>query len=298
MGKKQKTEVVSDVGKVPVFLAWSGPSSEKMAKVFHKYLPAMIQALDPFMSKEDISKGSRWPSDIAGKLESSQSGILCITPENLESRWLHFEAGAISKIVKESHVCPFLLGMSETDLKAPLSMYQATTFDKDELYKLVTTLNSLCAGLGLKERTLIMTFETYWPKIEKEFSDIANKLKQPQKAKVESSERTQSELLEELVIMGREQSRQLAGLARSFMPKKQPESETPYSGSVASRLRKMIEFELSKRGITVTAFYKRGSNSMISIVDKPIDDETVKFLSNIAKNNKYQIQFHWPLEPD
>ena len=41
-------------------------------------------------------------------LEGKRFGILCITPENQENPWIHFEAGALWKADEERRVCPLL----------------------------------------------------------------------------------------------------------------------------------------------------------------------------------------------
>jgi hypothetical protein len=49
------------------------------------------------MSAEEIGKGERWSINLAKELESSNFGLVCLTPENVNAPWLHFEAGAILK---------------------------------------------------------------------------------------------------------------------------------------------------------------------------------------------------------
>ena len=39
-------------------------------------------------------------------LSPASYGIICLTPENLASPWIHFEVGALFKGSGESHVCP------------------------------------------------------------------------------------------------------------------------------------------------------------------------------------------------
>ena len=105
------------IGNTSVFLAWSGEVSKKMAGLLKEYLPLFVRNIAIFMS-EDITKGKRWHSEIANALGSTKFGILCLTPENLTSEWIHFEAGALSKTIDDStHVCPLLLGVKKSELK-------------------------------------------------------------------------------------------------------------------------------------------------------------------------------------
>ena len=63
-----------------VFISWSGPQSKQVAETLHHYLPLMINAIQPWLSSADIDAGARWASDIAGKLQQSKVGIICLTP--------------------------------------------------------------------------------------------------------------------------------------------------------------------------------------------------------------------------
>ena len=67
--------------------------------------------LNPWLSSADIDKGSRWATDVAAKLETSKIGIICVTPGNLHSDWILFEAGALSKTLQNTFVWPLLLAI-------------------------------------------------------------------------------------------------------------------------------------------------------------------------------------------
>lgn len=107
-----------------VFLSWSGERSRAIAEVLKEWLPSVLQAIRPYFSPEDTTKGSRWASEIAKELEASRIALLVITPENQEAPWLLFEAGALSKNLDRSRVCPLLFGgMEPTDVKGPLVQF-------------------------------------------------------------------------------------------------------------------------------------------------------------------------------
>jgi hypothetical protein len=97
-----------------VFISWSGLRSQAVAQKLRIWLRDVIQALDPWISVEDIDKGQRWGLVMAERLESTHAGVICLTPENLTAPWLLFEAGALSKLHREAKVCTYLIDMPYT----------------------------------------------------------------------------------------------------------------------------------------------------------------------------------------
>src|SRR5439155_27102989 len=125
-----------------VFISWSGERSKAVAEALRYWLPKVIQAIEPWMSADDIEKGTRWRSGIADELGQSSVGIICVTRENLDSTWIHFEAGALSKQQQNTFVCSFLFALAPTDIREPLSQFQATKAQKEDLRKLLSTINN------------------------------------------------------------------------------------------------------------------------------------------------------------
>lgn len=176
-----------------IFLSWSGERSERVAKALHRWLPLMIQAVRPWVSAKDIEKGAWWSSDLATHLELSHVGIICLTQENLEAPWLLFEAGAISKAIATSFVCPYLYGLKPADVKGPLSLYQATKADRDDTLGLVKTINKALEADALQEHQLEKLYTMLWPDLEAELESI------PVMQHKEEPLRSERELIEELL---------------------------------------------------------------------------------------------------
>src|SRR5215469_4587723 len=120
-----------------IFISWSGARSQAVAEALKDWLPMIINAANPFLSVADIDKGARWSSEIAGKLEKSKAGIICLTPGNMNSEWILFEAGALSKTVSNTYVCPLLIGLKPADVKGPLAQFQFTMTSKVDMLQLV-----------------------------------------------------------------------------------------------------------------------------------------------------------------
>lgn len=198
--------------KTSVFLAWSGPVSQKMAVLLKKYLPLLVRSIDVFLS-EDIGKGKRWHSEIANALGSTKFGILCLTPENLSSEWIHFEAGALSKTIEDTHVCPLLLDVKKSDLKEPLASFHATLFDEKEFRKLVNDLAKACSD-GLEVEQLNTLMDALWPKINANIKELKAELAEARKKSGEPEDTAKSDpLLEEVLVRVREHGRRLAEMS-------------------------------------------------------------------------------------
>lgn len=145
-----------------VFLSWSGKRSQQMAEVLSDWLGQVIQAVEPWIST-DIEKGARWSQEISDKLEESRVGITCLTRGNLNENYILFEAGAISK-TKDARVCTFLLDLKPTDIERPLGEFQHTKFEKEDVRKLLHTINGAVKKEGeraLGEKQLDKIFERY-----------------------------------------------------------------------------------------------------------------------------------------
>jgi hypothetical protein len=105
-----------------VFISWSGTRSGAAAEALRAWLPKIINAVKPWLSSADIDKGARWGADVAGRLDSANAGIICLTPGNLHSDWILFEAGALSKtILQKTLVCTLLIDLEPTDVEGPRS---------------------------------------------------------------------------------------------------------------------------------------------------------------------------------
>jgi hypothetical protein len=154
-----------------VFLGWSGNTSHKVALAFHNWLPRVIQTIVPWVSSEDIAKGARWNPDIAKQLEASRYGIICVTRDNVNSPWINFEAGALSKEINQSYVSPFVFNLKPSEINGPLSQFQYTVNEKADLKKLLFTINDKKEHV-LQKDALEDAFEMWWPQLENKLAQI------------------------------------------------------------------------------------------------------------------------------
>jgi hypothetical protein len=185
-----------------VFISWSGELSKNIAEIYRDWLPGVIQAVKPYYTPDDITKGSRWNNEISKELDAASIGIICLTRDNLDSSWIMFEAGALSKNIEESKVCPILFGIEPSDIKGPLVHFQAAKFSKGEMKKLIKMINSELGDNGLPTSVLDNVFEKWWPELDVKIQGAM----QQGIAFTEENVRNDRELLEEILALTRRTS--------------------------------------------------------------------------------------------
>jgi TIR domain len=192
-----------------IFISWSGNVSRAVAVALREWLPSVLQAAEPYVSSEDIEKGARWSAEIAQQLNDTAFGIICVTKDNFGSPWINFEAGALSKSVDTSHVSPFLLDMRPTDLVGPLSQFQVTLPELEDVIRLLRSINSF-AERPVDEIRLDRSVQMWWPGLEQQLKAIRNEERKPET----EVQREPIDMIEELLEITRGIQRRLAEAAQ------------------------------------------------------------------------------------
>lgn len=161
-----------------LFLSWSGDQSKALASALRDWIPLVIQSVKPWFSPEDIDKGARWMSDLSSQLEQQSVAVICVTRQNTNAPWLLFEAGALSKALESSWVCPVLLGMEPSEIQGPLAQFQATRTNKEDIRRLLDTINKRTQSPLLDQR-LDIIFEAFWPQFESQLDAIISSNQAP-----------------------------------------------------------------------------------------------------------------------
>lgn len=152
-----------------VFISWSGSVSHAVARYLSDWIQNVVLDAVPWVSDEDIHKGSLWLPKLQEGLQNAKAGILVLTPENAEKPWMLFEAGAIWKALPRTTCCPLLVGIEATDLSGPLASFQGTVAsDELEVYKLVTAIDSAVRKDTGENAKLKRRFEKFWPDLQNE----------------------------------------------------------------------------------------------------------------------------------
>lgn len=144
-----------------IFISQSGDRSNALAHVIKDLVRLLVNEADPWISDEGIDKGARSLTVITQNLESADSGIICLTSDNLTEPWILFEAGALSRRERD-RVWTVLLDIENEQVKPPLGQFQHSKASRDDLYRVVDSINKRSA----KPRTdtdLKTVFEALWP---------------------------------------------------------------------------------------------------------------------------------------
>jgi hypothetical protein len=216
-----------------VFISWSGDTSKAVAEALRDWLPLVIQAVEPWMSAHDIERGARWNPALTNQLEQTKVGIICLTPDNLKAPWILFEAGALSKTVEATFVCPFLFRVGSSDLEGPLAQFQTTKAEKDDTRELMHTINKSSGPLALRDGALDQAFEKWWQNLEKRLGGI-----RVGNAAANIPKRTYRQILEEILELVRNAPRTIS---YSVAPAKS-DVEDPRLAAIKTQL-----FDQSKR---------------------------------------------------
>jgi hypothetical protein len=210
-----------------VFISWSGQRSGYIAKNLYQGLleifpPAHLRI---WLSAVDMKPGDRWLDNISHILEEANYGILCLTPENLARPWIHFEAGAISKAVGSSSVCPYLYEVEESSLhQSPLGQFLAVKYNNKEANKgLVEALHGLVDTPIYPPPSLEAAFDAMWLKLEERLS------RTPSLTAVQPSERNDRDILEEILksVRGADVHSYLEELGKSLEDRSLGRDELP-----------------------------------------------------------------------
>jgi hypothetical protein len=175
-----------------VFLSWSGETSKAVATALRDWLPRVVQTVQPWLSNHDIPSGSRWSLQLGEQLEDLKTGVLCLTPDNLGAPWVLFEAGALSKALDDSRVCPYLFRLEPTAVEWPLAQFQLERANKEGTKNFITTINDTAGEAKLSAGLLEESFEMWWPTLEKKLLSI-----EPEKAT--APKRSDRAILEEIL---------------------------------------------------------------------------------------------------
>jgi hypothetical protein len=157
-----------------IFICWSGEKRGlPLAKALKEWLGEIFGKKVEIQYSGEIEKGSIWFEELVGTLDRAKAGLICITPEAVQSNWIHFEAGALFKAVvtgeqfgvrsSRSKIFTFLYGVEPGELKLPLSAFQYTrSDDKEDTRMLVEEIMETLGSDIHKQEGWFKTFDDHW----------------------------------------------------------------------------------------------------------------------------------------
>ena len=221
-----------------VFISWSGELSKQLASAIRDWLPTTLQYVKPYFTPADIEKEQSGNLEISEELGASSICIIALTRESLDSKWIMFEAGAISKSANNPRLCTVLFGIEPTDVQGPLERFQATKFSKDDIHQLLKTINSNAGKEALSEATLNLVFAKWWPDLEREVNEIMKDAGSSTKAAV----RDERDLLEEAVSRLRAMSEEQSQMVQILVAIRQAAAFNPNQAAMVNALLKGSAF--------------------------------------------------------
>ncbi|MDV7679348.1 toll/interleukin-1 receptor domain-containing protein [Erysipelothrix rhusiopathiae] len=147
-----------------VFFSWSGAKSNHIAKHFRELLENIYYDIDIYFSDQDIGAGDKWRSNIENGLDNNDLGIIFLTPDNLSSKWIYFEAGALSKAMSNENIVPIIYDLKPTDISEPLASFQAKSIEKNQILDVVLKIGKLMQfqpNSSVTERTFDLSWEKF-----------------------------------------------------------------------------------------------------------------------------------------
>ena len=116
-----------------------------------------------------------WLPEIDKELNDTDFGIVCVTKQNVDAKWLNFEAGALSrKVGAKRELMPVLLIDFDTtgDVEGPITGFQMKMANREDFFDIMKDLNAADLGPKIKEEILRSRVDAAWPAIELEVEKV------------------------------------------------------------------------------------------------------------------------------
>lgn len=143
-----------------VFISWSGARSDIAARALRELIGTVAPEMATFLSSQTIAPGAQGVEEIVRALKSGL-GIFCVTHDNMNAPWIHFELGAIFKANRKNRACPVLIDIELADLppNSPLRLFQVRAATRDGVREILTRFGKVAWAEAHDER-----MEEAWPR--------------------------------------------------------------------------------------------------------------------------------------
>jgi hypothetical protein len=239
--------------KVNLFIGWSGETSRKLAIALDDWIQDVIQAVKPWIS-EDLGPGI-WPHKLEDSLKETKFGIFCLTKENRDAPWMHYEAGFLAR---EVPVYPYLLNLEPVEIKGPFSYMQMLHANKEGTLKLLFAINEVIGGPhAISRERLTKVFDVFWPKLNEMLGELQKVpvalLGNPLPSKVEALAK---ENIESLSAVKRIEEALVESPGRASRPQRQPEPKPRRSRAATFQIEVINPSRNSRRGPVAISWHQ------------------------------------------
>jgi hypothetical protein len=259
-----------------------------VATALRGWLPKVLAGkVTPFVSSEDIEKGARGLSVIAAELEASRFGVVVITPNNQNSPWVNFEAGALGKSLKDGRVVPLLVGMTDAEVAGPLKQFQnAASADRDAVLALVHSLNA-ALDESLPRDAVDTLFSAHWDALD---TDIREALAALPESKDPS--RSSDDILDEVLTTVRALQRDVAVLRNSVMHDRDSSRRRRADREGGQEIEDVLAEILFSSGAKSFTYSSTAHNASVALEpDAPkLSLHTVKSIQDLAASRQMGIR--------
>lgn len=176
-----------------IFIAWSGGRSRNVADKLREWLPIVVPSASPWFSQEDIPAGEPSVQQIHAALQSVKFAVVCVTRDNLDSRHMMFEAGAVANL-GSSRVAPYLVDLNHADIPSPLSDFQFMESSKEDTRRLLRSIAQQLEDTPDLD-AINKRFNRFWDELESKLDEI----RAEDHGEETSTPRSDSEKLDELL---------------------------------------------------------------------------------------------------
>jgi len=191
-----------------VFISWSGEGMLRVAEALYDWIPCILHSIEPWVSSQDIATGSRSMGVLAEELERAKIGIVCISRRTQHAPWINFEAGALSKILDEGRVIPFLVDLVAAELDGPMKQFQAVEArNKSHVARMLHAINSE-SDHPIKAELLDKGLGAFWQELLDQLNRIVNQMTiADERPDTEDQPRPQRDMVAECLVLLREQQK-------------------------------------------------------------------------------------------
>lgn len=160
-----------------IFISWSGDISHLVAEQLKDWIPLVFSGPRCWLSSRDLPAGRVWVTELFEQLQICNVGVIVLTPDNLDSSWMLFEAGALCKNLKISRVLPYLVGIKKSELRGPFAEFQAIEATQDGTRRLIHTIRDVYSS-SESQAIADQRFDAFWPRLCKQLEASQKSLSQ------------------------------------------------------------------------------------------------------------------------